>query len=165
MKERPKSHRTDSGRAVKSSQAPHNQLFNCDPTWDGKQSSGKKQDHSSIGGQFVQKSGLRILIRAPELPFSIPQKTLKRGHFGVFLVLKMGAQIKIPRPLFNTNQPPKTHLRNPNRPSKSVFWPKKTQKRVFSKSHNGQILKFCQVIPTTKVQIKTLSLGMVLVFT
>ena len=42
MKERPKIHRTDSGRAVKSSQAPHNQLFNCDPTWDGKQSSGKK---------------------------------------------------------------------------------------------------------------------------
>ena len=37
-----------------------------------------------------------------------------------------GAWIEIPRPLFNTNQPPKPpkrHLRNPNRPSKSDFWP------------------------------------------
>ena len=62
MKERPKIHRTDSGRAVKSSQAPHNQLFNCDPTWDGKQSSGKKQDHSAIGG--LKSFGRFCIFRA-----------------------------------------------------------------------------------------------------
>ena len=36
-----------------------------------------------------------------------------------------GARIKILRPLFNTNQPPKTpkrHLRDQNRTSKSYFW-------------------------------------------
>ena len=30
------------------------------------------------------KSGLRILIRAPEVPFSVPPKTPKMGHFGCF---------------------------------------------------------------------------------
>ena len=37
-----------------------------------------------LGGVFVLKSGLRILIRAPEVPFSVPPKTPKMGHFGVF---------------------------------------------------------------------------------
>ena len=100
-------------------------------------------------------------------------KNAKAGSFWRFLGTEngiSGAQIKILRPLSITNQPPKppkTHLRNPNPPSKSVFWPKKkkTQKRVFSKSHNGPILKFCEVIPTTKVQIKSLSFGMVLFLT
>ena len=33
-------------------------------------------------GVFVLKSGLRILIRAPEVPFSVPPKTPKMGVFG-----------------------------------------------------------------------------------
>ena len=33
-----------------------------------------------LGGVFVLKSGLRILIRAPEVPFSVPPKTPKMGH-------------------------------------------------------------------------------------
>ena len=37
-----------------------------------------------LGGVFVLKSGLRILIRAPEVPFLVPPKTLKKGHFGCF---------------------------------------------------------------------------------
>ena len=35
-------------------------------------------------GEFVLKSGLRILIREPEVPFLVPPKTLKMGHFGCF---------------------------------------------------------------------------------
>ena len=30
-----------------------------------------------LGGVFVLKSGLRILIRAPQVPFSVPPKTPK----------------------------------------------------------------------------------------
>ena len=37
-----------------------------------------------LGGVFVLKSGLRILIRAPEVPFSVPPITPKMGHFGCF---------------------------------------------------------------------------------
>ena len=35
-----------------------------------------------LGGVFVLKSGLRILIRAPEVPFSVPPKTPKMTHLG-----------------------------------------------------------------------------------
>ena len=35
-----------------------------------------------LGGVFVLKSDLRILIWAPEVPFSVPPKTPKMGHFG-----------------------------------------------------------------------------------
>ena len=38
-------------------------------------------------GVFALKSGLRILIRAPEVPFSVPPKTPKMGHLGVFLTI------------------------------------------------------------------------------
>ena len=54
------------------------------------------------------KSGLRILIWAPQVPFSVPPKTPKMGHFGYFGGTKngtSGARIKILRPLFNTNNP------------------------------------------------------------
>ena len=37
-----------------------------------------------LGGVFVSKSGLRILIWAPEVPFSVPPKTPKMGVFGWF---------------------------------------------------------------------------------
>ena len=37
-----------------------------------------------LGGVFVLKSGLRFLIRAPEVPFSVPPKTPKMGVFGYF---------------------------------------------------------------------------------
>ena len=37
-----------------------------------------------LGGVFVLKSGLRILIRAPEVPLSVPPKTAKMGVFGYF---------------------------------------------------------------------------------
>ena len=63
-----------------------------------------------LGGVFVLKSGLRILIRAPEVPFSVPPKTPKMGVFGYFGGTEngtSGARIKILRPLFNTNTPPK----------------------------------------------------------
>ena len=66
-----------------------------------------------LGGVFVLKSGLRILIRAPEVPFSVPPKTPKMGVFGYFGGTEngtWGAQIKILRPLFNTNTPPKTPI-------------------------------------------------------
>ena len=39
-----------------------------------------------LRGVFVLKSGLRILIRAPEVPFSVPSKTPKMGHFGCLLL-------------------------------------------------------------------------------
>ena len=37
-----------------------------------------------LGGVFVLKSGLRILIWAPQVPFSVPPKTPKMGVFGYF---------------------------------------------------------------------------------
>ena len=49
------------------------------------------------------KSGLRILIRAPEVPFLVPPKTPKMGVFGYFGGTEngtSGARIKILRPLF-----------------------------------------------------------------
>ena len=77
---------------------------------------GKFEASSSLlvsRGVFVSKSGLRILIRAPEMPFSVPPKTPKMGVFGYFGGTKngtWGARIKILRPLFNTNTPPKTPI-------------------------------------------------------
>ena len=56
---------------------------------------------------------IRILIRAPKLPFLVLPKTPKMGHFGYFGGIEngtSGAQIKILRPLFNTNTPPKTPI-------------------------------------------------------
>ena len=64
-------------------------------------------------GVFVLKSGLRILIRTPEVPFLVPPKTPKMGVFGYFGGTEngtSGARIKILRPLFNTNTPPKTPI-------------------------------------------------------
>ena len=66
-----------------------------------------------LGGVFVLKSGLRILIRAPEVPPSVPPKTATMGVFAYFGGTESGtsgARIKILRPLFNTNTPLKPHL-------------------------------------------------------
>ena len=51
-----------------------------------------------LGGVFVLKSGLRILIRAPQVPFSVPPKTPKMGVFGYFGGTKnnRGAKYKEP---------------------------------------------------------------------
>ena len=86
-----------------------------------------------LGGVFVLKSGLRILIWAPEVPFSVPPKTPKMGHFGFFFGYfggiengTSGAQIKILKSLFNTNtplKPPFSRFGNNFRPRKSDFWP------------------------------------------
>ena len=65
------------------------------------------------GSLFVLKGGLRILIWAPQVPFSVPPKTPKMGVFGYFEGTEngtWGAQIKILRPLFNTNTTPKTPI-------------------------------------------------------
>ena len=37
-----------------------------------------------LGVVLVYKSGLRILIRAPKVPFLVPPKWLKSGHFSQF---------------------------------------------------------------------------------
>ena len=58
-----------------------------------------------LGGVFVLKSGLRILIRAPEVAFLVPPEWLKLGHFSQFSHFgaakngTSGARIKILRPL------------------------------------------------------------------
>ena len=41
-----------------------------------------------FGGGLVYKSGLRILIRAPEVPFLVPPKWSKRGHFIIYTLVK-----------------------------------------------------------------------------
>ena len=38
-----------------------------------------------LGGVFVLKSGLRILIRAPEVPFSVPAQNAQNDPFFYFL--------------------------------------------------------------------------------
>ena len=66
-----------------------------------------------LGGVFVLKSGLRILIPAPQVPFLVPPKTPILGVFGYFGGTEngtSGAGIKILRPLFNTNISPKTPI-------------------------------------------------------
>ena len=69
-----------------------------------------------LGGVFVLKSGLRILIRAPEVPFSVPQNSQTHPKWPILGVLggtkngTSGARIKILRPLFNTNTPQNPHL-------------------------------------------------------
>ena len=42
-----------------------------------------------LGEVFVLKSGLRIFIRAPQVPFSVPPKKPKWPIFGVLGVPKM----------------------------------------------------------------------------
>ena len=80
-----------------------------------------------LGGVFVLKSGLRILIRAPQVPFLVPPKTPILGVFGYFGGTEngtWGARIKILRPLFNTNKNP--HLDTMGTildPGKVIFWP------------------------------------------
>ena len=79
----------------------------------GVQIGSKSVEMRVLGGVFVLKSGLRILIRAPEVPFLVPPKTPKMGVFGYFGGTEngtSGARIKILRPLFNTNTPPKTPI-------------------------------------------------------
>ena len=61
-----------------------------------------------IVGAFVSR-----FVHAPEVPFPVPPKTPKMGVFGYFGVTEngtSGARIKILRPLFNTNTPPKTPI-------------------------------------------------------
>ena len=43
-----------------------------------------------LGGVFVLKSGLRIFIRAPEVPFLVSPKTPKMTHFGRFGTAAIG---------------------------------------------------------------------------
>ena len=79
----------------------------------GVQNGSKSVFKGVLGGVFVLKSGLRILIRAPEVPFSVPPKRPKMGVFGYFGGTEngtLGARIKILRPLFNTNTPHKTPI-------------------------------------------------------
>ena len=77
----------------------------------------------------MSKSGLRILIQAPQVPFLVPPKTPILGVFGYFGGTEngtSGARIKILRPLFNTNtplKPPFRHFGNHFGPRKSDFWP------------------------------------------
>ena len=64
-----------------------------------------------LGASLVYKSGLRLLIRATEVPFLVTPKWSKRGHFSHFGGAKNGtsvAQIKILRPLLQTKLAPKT---------------------------------------------------------
>ena len=85
-----------------------------------------------IGGFRGVSGGFRILVRAPEVPFSVPPKRWKWVILGVFGYFggtengTSGARIKILRPLFNTNtplKPPFRHFGNHFGPRKSDFWP------------------------------------------
>ena len=58
-----------------------------------------------LGGVFVLKSGLRILIRTPEVPFSVPPKMLKMGHFGCFwLNMSESEKLFFPQLLYTIRQ-------------------------------------------------------------
>ena len=67
-----------------------------------------------LGVVWISKSGLGILIQAPEVPFVVPSKrpkTAKTAHFCRFEGTKngtSGARIKIPRPLLEIQTTPKT---------------------------------------------------------
>ena len=83
-----------------------------------------------LGEVFLLKSGLRILIQAPEVPFLVPTKSSKWvifavfDHFGGTENGTSGARIKILRPLFNRNtplKPPFRHFWNHFGPPKSDF--------------------------------------------
>ena len=78
-------------------------------------------------GVFVLRSGLWILIWAPEVPFLVPPKKPKWPIFCVLEGTKngtSGVRIKILRPLFNTNtplKPPFRHVGNHFGPQNSDF--------------------------------------------
>ena len=64
---------------------------------------------------FVLKNGLRILIQAPEVPFLVPPKTPKMGHFGCFWLFwgyqnwHFGCPNQNSKTTFQYKYPPKTH--------------------------------------------------------
>merc|ERR1719150_947232 len=79
----------------------------------GVQNGSQSVQMGALGGVFVLKSGPRILIRAPEVPFSVPPKYPKTPILGVLGGTKngtSGVRIKILGPLFNTSAPPKTPI-------------------------------------------------------
>ena len=113
------------------------------------------------------KSDLHFHFPASKVPFLGTWKGAllpKMAHFGYQKMV-----LRLPKSKFWDHFSIQTSPQNPQKhtlgtrigPQKVFFGQKKTQKGVFSKSPNGPILKFCVVIPTTKVQIKTLSFGMV----
>ena len=59
------------------------------------------------GGYLYRKVVLEL---APEVPFLVPPKMGVFGYFGGAENGTSGARIKILRPLFNTNTPPKTPI-------------------------------------------------------
>ena len=84
------------------------------------------------GGDLYWKVVLEFWFGHPKCHFRYPQNSQKHPKWPILGVLggtengTWVAQIKILRPLFNTNtppKPPKRYLRNPNRTSKSDFWP------------------------------------------
>merc|ERR1719474_1333800 len=79
----------------------------------GVQNGSQSVQMGALGGVFALKSGLRTLIRAPEVPPSAPPKTPKMGVFGYFGGTEngtSGARIEVLGPLFNTSAPPKTPI-------------------------------------------------------
>merc|ERR550534_3392242 len=79
----------------------------------GVQNGSQSVQMGALGGAPVLKSGPRILIRTPEVPFLVPPKTPKMGVFGYFGGTEngtWGARIGILGPLFSTDAPPKTPI-------------------------------------------------------
>ena len=88
-----------------------------------------------IGRFYTRDKKYATLIKWPKIsfwgPILVPEVTFwgkipRFSHFGGSKNGTSGARIKIQRPRFNTNQPskpPKKHIRNQNRTSKSDFWP------------------------------------------
>ena len=49
-----------------------------------------------LGGVFVLRSGLRILIWAPQVPFSVPPKKAQNGSFLAILLILVIFPLKFP---------------------------------------------------------------------
>ena len=73
----------------------------------------KKRTIPPLGASLYWKVVSKFLTRAPELPYSIPQKALKRCHFGVFLVPKMA--FRVPKSKFWDHFSIQTSPQNPQK--------------------------------------------------
>ena len=67
------------------------------------------------------KSGLGILIRAPEVPYLVPPKPPKRGHFSRFGGTKNGTS-GAPIKKFQKTDPPKPATKTPPKKMRKSVW-------------------------------------------
>ena len=90
------------------------------------------------------KSGLRILIWPPQVPFSVPPKKPKMGHFGCFWLFWGYQKFPLKRKKFTANgrkgltSKTKTVLKSVNKTEQLVGMSKSKREKNQNKNHPTQ---------------------------